>query len=329
MKITVLLCVFNGERWIKDAVESILNQTFQEFEFLIINDGSTDNTKQILENYKNQNSKIRLINQDNVGLTASLNYGLTIAKGKWIARIDSDDISLPERLEKQYIFAEKTKSILVGCQAKFISYQNNIISSPIIPNGHRKLVNNLRRQKKFFSHSSSFFKKESALKVGNYRKAMKKSQDYDLWLRISKLGKINCMNYFGVLIRTHNDRISNINFGLDQRIYGHCANISYLIRKDNINSFDPLDSNDKKEIENFINFVSNELKKHFFLEFYIKLFKFKNSSKSRNFIKSFFRLFLNFNNFKFIITLVRWKIFGDYISEVIFKKWLSKKYPNN
>ena len=329
MKITVLLCVFNGERWIKDAVNSILNQTFQEFEFIIVNDGSTDNTKQILENYQNQNSKIRLINQNNIGLTASLNYGLTIAKGKWIARIDSDDIALPERLEKQYIYAEKTNSILVGCHAKFISDHNNIISTPTLPNGHGKLINNLKRQKKFFSHSSAFFKKESALKVGNYRKAMKKSQDYDLWLRISKLGKINCISYFGVLIRTHKDRLSNINSGLDQRIYGHCANISYLIRKDSINNLDPLNSNDKKEIEYFVNFVTYELKKHFFLEFYVKLFKYKNERNSRNFIKKFVRFFLNFNNFKLIIILVRWKIFGDYISEVIFKKWLSEKYQIN
>ena len=327
LKISVLLCVFNGEKWIKDSVNSILNQTFQEFEFIIINDGSTDNTREILENYEYQNPKIRLINQANVGLTASLNYGLTIAKGKWIARIDSDDISFPQRLEKQYIYAERTNSSLVGCQAKFVSDNNQGISTYKVPNDHRNLVNNLVHQKIFFAHSSAFFKKESALKVGNYRKVMRKSQDYDLWLRISEIGTISCINYFGVLIRVHKDRISSKNFGLNQRIYAHCANISYLIRQEKINISDPCNTTKKKEMENFINFVSDELIKHSFLDFYVKLFKYKNNeSASKNFLHKFFDIFKNFNNFKLIIILIRWIIFGDYISKIIKNKWLSNKY---
>tara|TARA_B100000886_G_scaffold103507_1_gene68815 strand:+ start:261 stop:1253 length:993 start_codon:yes stop_codon:yes gene_type:complete len=325
LKISVLLCVFNGEKWIKDSVDSILNQTFKEFEFIIINDGSTDNTKRILEEYENQNSKIRLINQVNMGLTASLNYGLTIAKGKWIARIDSDDIALPQRLEKQYIYAERTNSCLVGCQAKFLTDNNKIISTYKVPNEHRKLVNNLVHQKIFFSHSSAFFKKESALKVGNYRKLMRKSQDYDLWLRMSEIGKINCTKYFGVLIRVHKDRISSKNFGLNQRIYAHCANISYLIRQEKINISDPCNPNNHKEMEYFIKFVSDQLKNYSFLEFYEKLFKHKNESSSKIFLKKFFYIFKNFNNFKLIIILIRWVIFGDYISKIIKKNWLSNK----
>ena len=114
----------------------------------------------------------------------------------WLSttRIDSDDIALPQRLEKQYIYAEKTNSSLVGCQAKLISDKNQAISTYKVPNEHGKLVNNLVHQKIFFAHSSAFFKKEIALKVGNYRKVMRKSQDYDLWLRISEVGTINCIN---------------------------------------------------------------------------------------------------------------------------------------
>jgi len=320
-----LLCVFNGEKWIKDSVNSILNQTFQDFEFLIINDGSTDNTREILEIFEHQNSKIRLINQVNMGLTASLNYGLKIAKGKWIARIDSDDISLPQRLEKQYIYAERTNSSLVGCQAKFFSDNNHTISTYKVPNEHRKLVNNLVHQKIFFAHSSAFFKKEIALKVGNYRKVMRKSQDYDLWLRISEIGKISCINYFGVLIRIHEDRISSKNFGINQRIYAHCANISYLIRQEKIRISDPCNTKNEKEMENFKKFVSNELIKHSFLDFYVKLFNYKNEPSSKLFLQKLFNIFKTFNNFKLIMILIRWVIFGDYISQNIKKNWLLSK----
>ena len=321
-----MLCVFNGEKWIKDSVNSILNQTFQEFEFLIINDGSTDNTREILEIYEHQYSKIRLINQVNMGLTASLNYGLKIAKGKWIARIDSDDVALPQRLEKQYIYAERTNSSLVGCQAKFVSDNNHTITTYKVPNEHRKLVNNLVNQKIFFAHSSAFFKKESALKVGNYRKVMRKSQDYDLWLRISEIGKISCINYFGVLIRVHKDRISSKNFGINQRIYAHCANISYLIRQEKISISDPCNSKNENEMEIFKKFVSNELIKHSFLDFYVKLFNYKNEPRSKIFLQKFFKFFKNFNNFKLIMILIKWVIFGDYISQIIKKNWLLNNY---
>ena len=82
MEITVLLSVFNGGKWLKYSVESILNQTYRDFEFLIINDGSNDSTKKILEHYAKFDSRIKLINQSNKGLTSSLNYGVKIAKGK-------------------------------------------------------------------------------------------------------------------------------------------------------------------------------------------------------------------------------------------------------
>ena len=81
---------------------------------------------------------------------------------------------------------------------------------------------------------------------------MRKSQDYDLWLRISEVGTMNCINYCGVLIRVHKDRISSKNFGLNQRIYAHCANISYLIRQEKTNISDPCDPTNEKEMEDFM-----------------------------------------------------------------------------
>ncbi len=321
MEITVLLSVFNGEKWLKYSIESILNQSFRDFEFLIINDGSIDSTKKILEQYAKDDSRIRLIHQSNKGLTYSLNYGIKLAKGKWIARIDCDDIASPERLKRQYEFALRTNSLLVGCQSKLISDSGRFLGYNKIPTSEKTLLKNLKSQKKFFSHSSAFFQKEIVLKIGNYRKVMKKSQDYDLWLRISEVARISCLNYIGTYVREHNERISLDDYGIEQRIYAHLANISHRIRLNNINLKDPLESKDKNEVNYFINFTKQELKKRLFIDFYSKIFLYKKNILNNGSIKSFLKIFNYFKDFKSIIFLIKWKIYGDFASESIFKKW--------
>jgi glycosyltransferase involved in cell wall biosynthesis len=106
--VTVLMSVYNGERFLNEAIESILTQTFTDFEFLIINDGSTDDSVKIIESF--QDSRIRLINNErNLKLIASLNKGVSLAMGKYIARMDCDDVSMPDRLEKEVRFLESNE----------------------------------------------------------------------------------------------------------------------------------------------------------------------------------------------------------------------------
>jgi glycosyltransferase involved in cell wall biosynthesis len=105
VKISILMPVYNGEKYLREAIDSILNQTFTDFEFLIVDDGSTDNSVEIINSY--QNSRINLVKNDkNEGLVYTLNRGLSLAKGEYIARMDCDDISLPERLKKQIDFLD-------------------------------------------------------------------------------------------------------------------------------------------------------------------------------------------------------------------------------
>ncbi len=124
-KVTILMSVYNGERYHKEAVDSILTQTFTNFAFLIIDDALTDRTSEILQNY--DNPRIRIVtNEENPGLTKSLNKGLALAKEKYIARMDADDISLLERFEKQIAFFETHPDIaLVGTSYKEIDYKGN------------------------------------------------------------------------------------------------------------------------------------------------------------------------------------------------------------
>ncbi|MDD4353774.1 MAG: glycosyltransferase family A protein, partial [Candidatus Nanoarchaeia archaeon] len=121
-RISVIMSAYNTERYIAEAIESILNQTFKDFEFIIIDDGSTDDSLKIIKRYVKKDRRIKLIhNKKNIGLTKSLNKGLKIAKGQYIARMDADDISLPQRFQIQYDFLEKNKDIfLIGTTAFLI-----------------------------------------------------------------------------------------------------------------------------------------------------------------------------------------------------------------
>ena len=128
IKVTVLMSVYNGEKYLSQSVESILNQTYENFEFVIIDDGSTDNSYSILKQYASQYSQIVLIkNEKNLGLTKSLNLGLKIAKGKYIGRQDADDVSHPERLEREIEFLEDhLDHAAVGTFVKILDKDGNI-----------------------------------------------------------------------------------------------------------------------------------------------------------------------------------------------------------
>ena len=131
-KISVLMPAYNVEKYIAESIESILNQTFTDFEFLIINDGSTDGTAQIIKEYAKKDKRIRFIdNKKNQGLIAVLNQGLDLCTGEYIARMDSDDISLPERFAKQVEYMEMHPECgLLGTAGQNFGADTNTYYSP-------------------------------------------------------------------------------------------------------------------------------------------------------------------------------------------------------
>ena len=334
--ISVLLCVYNGEKWLQACIESILNQTYKDFEFIIINDGSKDSTLSIIKKYALIDKRIKLINHKNIGLTRSLNKGLIKAKGDWIARIDCDDISQPRRLELQLKYVLKENVGIVGCQCKMICNSSSKIKNIIGPTTNYKILKNLKRQKKFFSHSSVLFNKKLVLKLGGYRECMKRSQDYDLWLRIAEVSRIGCLDYFGVYLRDHINRISNKDKGISQRIFAHAALISHIIRMECGDKYDPFYKKSSDEFLYFLKFVSKSLKKTNTLNFYERIFDFKNNLNKSSLFKKIILIPIYFNNINLIVKLIKWIYSGDFISKKIAKKWLelnklpltSKKFEN-
>ncbi len=183
------MSVYNGEEYLREAIDSILNQTFGDFEFLIINDGSTDSTAEILQSC--QDPRIRIINNEkNIGLTKSLNKGLKLAKGEYVARMDADDISMPGRLQKQVEMLEQKLNLgIVGTRDCVIDEKGNIKSearnygNPLILRW-KLLFNNV------FTHSSVMMRKKAYEDSGGYNPEFEASQDYDLWSRIVKKWQI-------------------------------------------------------------------------------------------------------------------------------------------
>lgn len=181
-KVSVVMSVFNDERYVGEAVDSILNQTFRDFEFIIINDGSTDHTGEILSAYRD--ARIRLFDQKNRGLTPSLNRGIALARGEYIARMDGDDVSNPTRFEKEVLFLDRNPDIgLVGTFAYRIDEQGRHISLYTYKTTYKEIRENIWVDCPF-CHSSVMFRKACIDTVGPYREKVGPSEDYDLWFRI-------------------------------------------------------------------------------------------------------------------------------------------------
>lgn len=188
--ITVLLPVYNGAADVMQAVNTILAQTFANFELLIINDGSKDNSAEILNGLADP--RIRLIHQDNLGLAATLNKGLQLASGKYIARQDQDDLSHPQRLEKQFAYMESHPDcILLGTAAEIWVADTPTDRVHQHPVDHGTLSFDLLFNNPFV-HSSVMLRKDEVIAAGGYSTDRERQppEDYELWSRLARVGQV-------------------------------------------------------------------------------------------------------------------------------------------
>ena len=209
--VSVLMSVYNGEDYLVSAVDSVLGQTYRDFEFIIIDDASTDSTADILNMFAKKDNRIRFIkNKYNIGLTKSLNNGLKLARGRYIARMDADDISLPQRFEKQIDFLEQNRNVLL-CGAYFDSIPSSCKKKSDI----RHLPPEEVYVNLFFEncipHPSITMRREVFEKYNLfYDESLRYTQDYEYWTRIAEVGDI--VKYPEVLLeyRFHEKRASAI-----------------------------------------------------------------------------------------------------------------------
>lgn len=187
--VTVLMPAYNAEKYIGEAIHSVLGQSFTDFELLIINDGSIDKTQQVVRSFKDE--RIVLVDQIHGGVSNALNNGLAIAKGKYIARFDSDDICFPHRLEKQFLFLEANPEyVIAGTDAEYmLENGDHLFDFTCIGHTNDDLVDKLYFYCPFI-HSSVMYRKDAVLKAGGYSLLAHNFEDYLLWTQLSKLGKL-------------------------------------------------------------------------------------------------------------------------------------------
>ena len=187
-KVSLLMCVYNGETHLREAVESILNQSFKDFELVIVDDGSTDSSWQILSEYSAKDSRIVLIqNEVNLGLEKSLNKGLAATKGEYFARQDADDVSRSNRLQLQVDFLDNHPEVgALGTAVELIDEQGNTIGKNILPTD-RESLQSLLLFNNFMHHSTLMVRSSLMQKLGGYDETMRYVEDYDLWWRLSCL----------------------------------------------------------------------------------------------------------------------------------------------
>lgn len=206
--VSVIMTVYNGEPYLQEAIQSILSQTYENLEFVIVNDASTDKTPQILTQAKSKDTRIKVLNNSkNLGVAASLNNGIKASTGQFIARMDSDDIAHPARLKHQVHYLKKHPDIyLVGTSSIFINSKGDPIRSINVLTGPDLIKEKLVKNNQFVHPSIMFRNTRDVF----YRNKFRYSQDYDFFLNLLSTGKkLDNLNVPLMYYRIDGESISN------------------------------------------------------------------------------------------------------------------------
>ena len=207
--VSCVMSVFNGKRYLADAVESILSQTFTDFEFVVIDDGSTDTSPRLLERYAAADSRLRLTRRPNTGLTRALNEGLRLARGEFVARMDGDDVAERTRFERQVAFLRQhADCVAVGCALQLLDPDGAPLAEQRPPTTHEAIVARLLQGEGAVPHPSAMIRRSALLAVGGYREDFPAAQDLDLWLRLSEFGRLANLGEILLRYRLHADSVT-------------------------------------------------------------------------------------------------------------------------
>lgn len=207
--VSVVMSTYNSAATLSEAIDSILAQTFADFEFIIVNDGSSDNTRDVLKTITDQ--RVQVLEQENKGLVASLNRGIELAKGKYIARQDADDRSEPNRFQEQVNYLQSHPNvILVGSSMTVMDKSGKTTHKHAVLLGNNELKQELLVRSPFV-HGSVMFNKDKAIQAGLYHNDTWPAEDYDLWLRLAPLGEFGNLDEYLYIYRETDAGISGQN----------------------------------------------------------------------------------------------------------------------
>jgi len=239
--VSVIIPIYNSESYVGGALESIINQTYKNLEIILIDDGSTDKSLDIIGKYAEKDKRVVIIkNESNSGIVVSLNKGISYCHGKYVARMDSDDWSFPYRISKQVEFLEKNPDVVI-CGGSI-----EITNESLKPLNHRmypvddKSVRKLFFRYSPFAHPCVTYRTDAIKKVGLYNESIPLAQDYDLYFRLGKVGKLANIPDVILKLRVHGESLSMSKarkqelFALHVRVkawleYGYDARVSDVV----------------------------------------------------------------------------------------------------
>jgi glycosyltransferase involved in cell wall biosynthesis len=186
-----LLPVYNAQRYVAETMRSVLAQTFTDFEAIVIDDGSKDGSLAVLKPFAQADPRVRLISRPNTGYIPALNEGLQLARGKYLARIDADDLATPDRLAKQVAALEADPALVaVGCGGDLIDEHGDLIGDASCPLTHEEIEQHHLRGSSVIHHPGVTLRADAVRKVGGYDEALQPCEDFDLWLKLGEVGRV-------------------------------------------------------------------------------------------------------------------------------------------
>lgn len=228
-ELSILLPVYNSEKTIEKCINSILSSTHTNFELVIVNDGSNDSSKDKILSFGD--NRIKYFEKKNTGLIDSLNFGINNCSSEIIMRIDSDDYISPEKISFQLNALKSSNSILVGSNAYIIDNDDNIVGETSLPLNHSEIVKSMIKIRPSLIHPSIITYKEILERVNYYDDKYIHAEDYDLFLRISRLGKITNLPQKLMFLRKDENNISHKN-AKKQIVNSLISRENFLINKD-------------------------------------------------------------------------------------------------
>ncbi len=207
--LSVVMSVYNGERFLDEAVDSIRQQTFRDFEFVVVVNGCRDRSREILERHAAADDRLRLVIQEPLlNLDAALNRGIAAARADIVARMDADDVALPDRLRKQLAYLNDHPDIaVVGGAIEYIDDAGRPLGGPQLPT-EPDVLSEAMIEQNYVAHAAAMFRRAAFEAVGGYRSAFRSAEDYDLWLRVIERFRIANLADLVLRHRLHTDKLS-------------------------------------------------------------------------------------------------------------------------
>ncbi|MBZ1350112.1 glycosyltransferase [Alcaligenaceae bacterium LF4-65] len=324
--ISVLMPCFNGARWIAESIDSVLNQTLTAFELIIVDGGSSDGSIDIIKRYIERDSRIILLERPGLGLSASLNLGIETARGEWIARLDADDLSEPQRLALQLDASiQNPRLVFLGSGLTEIDECSTTGKSFLYPEQSSRLLNNLLRFKRFPPHSSAFYRTSIVKKAGGYRTEIKRAEDLDLWLRLSELGELGSVPQCLVRYRKHANQTSNFEGGTPQVIDARVAMVGYWLRRNGVSDASRFEH---PQYQLFRAFVTKKYAKYFQRHLERDRLTSRFTNKRTKWGLLWLLVKLAITKPFFVFWLIDFQLFGERVAPKFAKEWASAQTPS-